>query len=266
MFENYETKFQLESGTWVFPPTTSCKAHGKTLCRQLQKSWTIPAYYFHLKKGGHVAALREHVSNSHFCVVDISQFFSSTTKSMVLKALKSVGQKYTEAKDHAFRSTVKNPDGGKNFVLPYGFVQSALLATICLEKSYLGQFFRQMITSPLRLSIYMDDIIISGSIAEVHAVSAAFQGLLDALDKSPYSANIKKTQEPSAKIEVFNTELSHDLIRITPHRMQKFTEAVNSNPNPFSVDAILRYVGALNQQQGLELEKNQLGTSQQILL
>ena len=49
-------------------------------------------------------------------------------------------------------------------MLPFGFIQSAILASICLDKSSLGIFLKRIKRDKsLSLSVYMDDILISSN-------------------------------------------------------------------------------------------------------
>jgi len=201
-----------------------------------------------------VAALFDHAMNTHFCVMDIKTYFTSTTRSMVVKALKQVGYRYPQAMRDASESSVRHPDTMGQRVLPYGFIQSALLATLCLEYSHVGRVLRELDKSPLTLSVYMDDIIVSGDAEMERDVEDAFTQLGNAFDRSPYSINRVKTQPPSREICVFNALMSHHSIQVHHDRMEKFKEALFANENPHSISAILRYVGVLNPSQEKELE------------
>lgn len=238
----------------MFPPTDEGRALGVEIVEQLKDRWSPPPYFYHLRKGGHVAALFDHVKNTHFCVMDIKAYFTSTTRSMVVKALKKAGYRFPQAMRDATVSSVRHPDSMGRRVLPYGFIQSALLATLCLEHSHIGRVLRDLDKSSLTLSVYMDDIIASGDAAMERDVKMAFTQLEHAFDRSPYMINRIKTQPPGREICVFNALLSHHSIQVHHDRMEKFKEALIANENRHSVFAILRYVGVLNPAQEKELE------------
>jgi hypothetical protein len=138
--QKWSSKFELKnpgSGKWVFVPTAETVALGKQIKKAIEDCWTPPSYFFHLREGGHVEALKSHLGNSSFVRMDVANFFGSINRSRITRCLKSkVG--YPKAREWANASTVKQPGGAEGYIVPFGFVQSQILASLCLSESALG--------------------------------------------------------------------------------------------------------------------------------
>jgi hypothetical protein len=77
----------------------------------------------------------------------------------VLKAFFS----HDEALRIATASTVRHPDDNARRILPYGFIQSPLLASLVLHESTLGKYLDALHRDErFVVAVYMEDIIISG--------------------------------------------------------------------------------------------------------
>ncbi|MGH7455587.1 MAG: reverse transcriptase domain-containing protein, partial [bacterium] len=129
--------------------------------RLVEDATNFEAFFFHLRKGGHVAALHEHRRNRYFARIDLKNFFYSISRNRVARALHEID--IPRAGFYAKFSCVKNPYDEPTcptYALPYGFVQSPVLATLVLSRSVLGCYLRA-IQSDVTLSVYMDDIAIS---------------------------------------------------------------------------------------------------------
>ena len=71
---------------------------------------------------------------------------------------------YAIARAWANASTVRPPDDEKRYMLPYGFVQSPILASLALGESRLGKRLCTIAELPqTAVSVYVDDIIVSNS-------------------------------------------------------------------------------------------------------
>jgi Reverse transcriptase (RNA-dependent DNA polymerase) len=92
---------------------------------------------------------------------DLSKFFDHVTRTKVARALKEIRFKPATAFEYACQSTVEKTLGRRDFSLPFGFPQSPLLATLALSRSALGRQLELIRTQNIRVSIYMDDIILS---------------------------------------------------------------------------------------------------------
>lgn len=243
MLLKYRVKFQIKPGKWVFVPVEECKKNGKQLKKSIESKWTAPAYFYHLKKGGHVEALKAHMKNSHFIHIDIASFFNSINRSRVTRCLKAFFP-YAHARALAIESTVKHPKS-KKYILPYGFVQSPIIASLCLNDSSLGGFLAKLSKrKDIVLSVYVDDIIISAENNQL------LKEILDELKKhatkAGFQLNDEKEEGPSVKITAFNIELAKDSLKLTKDRLDHFyksySEAVTKNKR----NGILGYVNSVN--------------------
>lgn len=249
----YSYRFQLKGGTWVFVPSEEGLAAGRQVLRRVLKAWTPPSTYFHLRKGGHLAALELHEPDEVFVRLDLSQFFTNTSRSKVTAALKRVRFSAKDALSMADLSTVKHPDAETSKVVPYGFVQSALLATLCLEYSHLGACIRRLRTRGLRVSVYMDDIIMSGQRNQKEALELGLAEIIAASKKSRYPINRDKLEGPSDNVVAFNIHLSNRSRAITDARLHDFSVSLRNARNQHVERGILSYVGTVNPSQVKQL-------------
>jgi hypothetical protein len=134
MNTKWSTRFELKPGKWIFVPTPEMIAVGKEIKSAIEKRWSPPSYFYHLRRGGHVAALRAHLGNAAFLRLDIQDFFGSIGRSRVARCLKSRFG-YETAREWAHVSTVRDPSGAAGSIIPFGFVQSPIVASLCLAES-----------------------------------------------------------------------------------------------------------------------------------
>jgi hypothetical protein len=194
-----------------------------------------------------VAASLIHLPNNAFARLDIKSFFDSVSRSKIHRALRRLGFSHEEAWIIAVRSTVKK-DGVPGYSLPFGFVQSPILASAALDRSALGAAFRSAGT--VLLSVYVDDILMSAAGEEELAqyVSALHQAAVT----SGYQLHTTKAQL-GTEVEVFNLCLSNGEARITEGRIKKFA-AVERTAYGLREWAIVRYVQGINPEQAEELK------------
>ena len=132
------SKFQIKENSWVFVPTEETIQYGLTIKHLIEKKWAVPKYYYHLRNGGHIKALQKHTSNKYFIHLDIQDFFGHINRSRVTRCMKYY-LSYKKARKIAVESTVRLPESAtKKYILPFGFVQSPIISSICLNKSALG--------------------------------------------------------------------------------------------------------------------------------
>ncbi|MGK6519300.1 reverse transcriptase domain-containing protein [Enterobacter hormaechei] len=246
--EMWEHKFELKKDRWVYVPTREIAKLGKKIHQYLRFKWNAPLYFYHLRDGGHVAAAKMHSKSDFFALVDIKNFFNCTTQSRVTRELKKFIP-YAEARRLAKLSTVKiaNFQPIKRAV-PYGFPQSPILASLCLNNSHAGSVINRIIKSGhVRISVYMDDIILSGN--DITILKKEFENILTALVKSKYEINEKKKRYPAPEIEVFNILLSKNSVKIAPERMVAFIQAYAKSESEDERGGIARYVYSVNEQQ-----------------
>ena len=213
------------SGKWVFVPSSAAKAHGRQIKALIESRWRPPRYYFHLRRGGHVQAVRSHQNHKFFLRLDIKDFFGSVSKNRVTRVLAArIG--YTEARGIADESTVRHPTTGK-FILPYGFVQSPVLASLALHQSRLGKTLETISKAPgVKVSVYMDDIIVScDDVGELNTFRVTLE---NAAAKSLLQLNPDKAQGPADEIEAFNLIVRENAVAVSEERLAEFLERYSS--------------------------------------
>jgi hypothetical protein len=143
-------------------------------------------------------------------------------------------------------------DTEKRYILPYGFVQSTLLASVCLRKSALGNHLKDLsLTEGIVVSVYVDDIIIS--LDDEMSAEDVFINVKRMAEKSGFDLNEKKEQGPADKINAFNIELSQHSLNVLPDRWLAFLDAMREADNPHRQHAILGYVDSVNSAQAAQL-------------
>lgn len=213
---NYKFAFKRK-GKPVFVPTGVGRRIGQEVKAAVEAAHDFDANYFHLKRGGHVAALHHHRDGEWFARIDISRFFYSISRRRVQSALARVG--IQKPRFLAQWSTVKNPYGEPHFALPYGFVQSPILASLVIATSAVGDHLRAL--EPLvKVSIYMDDVALSGS--SKHAVVSAYERTLGLLVSEGFDSNGDKLRPPAPEIDIFNCDLSAGQTAVRDERIAAF--------------------------------------------
>lgn len=243
--EVWKHKFLLKENKWVHIPSDEMINYGSVLRRFIKKKWIFPLYYYHLRNGGHIAAAKLHKENYFFSLIDIKNFFESTSQSRVTRELKKI-MPYDKARQIAKLSTVRLPNAVTHkFAVPYGYPQSPILATLCLHNSYAGILLDSFYKSGhVTVSVYMDDIILSSN--DLTSLNQHFDLLCDALRKSRYDISPLKTQAPATKILVFNLELGYQHLKVKSERMIQFIQAFAKSENEHERRSIAKYVNTVN--------------------
>lgn len=237
LFSNTEQKYQNERGKWVFVPSRNGRAIGRKLIKRVRSKFDIPPFCFHLAKGGHVAALHIHRNQKYFARLDLENFFYSVSRNRIARSLQAL--EFTDAETMAKWSTVKNPYDGPSYVLPYGFVQSPILATLVMNDTELGRHLRDA-SNRLVVSVYVDDIGISGNNRQ--QLEAEYQKLRDYVLNSDFRINEQKSSGPQEVIELFNCELSNLKTIVTPRRIEEFRFTARSE---LSEESFFRYCASV---------------------
>src|SRR5262249_22936156 len=151
----------------------------------------------------HVAALQAHLGSQIFFRVDIDDFFGSIKRSRITRVLKPLFG-YEQAREWAIASSVQFPGDPKRTILPFGFVQSPLLASLCLRESALGRFLERVHKKgDVKVSVYVDDIVLSSS--DPRGLGAELiEALRASAKRSRFSFGVAKAQGPGIAIEAFN--------------------------------------------------------------
>ncbi len=255
---NYTPKWihriKLENGKWIFVPSQSSRLSGKAIVKKVKLEWAPPKYFYHLRRGGHLAALNAHLENKYFSRLDIKNFFGSITASRITRTLKPYFG-YNLSRDIAKQSTVRIPGLlERKLMLPFGFIQSAILASICLDKSSLGIFLKRIKRDKsLSLSVYMDDILISSNdqqrLIEVTAELKSY------FSKSHWVSNAGKEVIAADSMTAFNIDMLQYEMRVSEEKMKQFAFNFSETENINKKKGIYSYVKTVNDGQLIDLVK-----------
>jgi hypothetical protein len=242
----YENHFILKPGTKVYVPTDEGRERGKHIKEEIERRWAAPSNYYHLRDGGHVAAAKVHQVAPYVSSVDLKRFFDQVSRTKVHRALKSIGVPHADAWDMACDSAVdKNPPQRK-FSIPFGFVQSPLIASLVLSRSALGVAIQRLNGRDVQITVYVDDITISGPTER--AVSEALEQLESAAVVAGLEFNADKRQDAAPTTVNFNIEFGSGKIQITDDRLNGFRDSLKT-ANEYQAVGILSYVGSVNPEQ-----------------
>lgn len=201
----WQDKFEVKPGRWVYIPTEETLIEGTKIKKLASSFFTPPKHYFHLRDGGHVEAIKSHTEDLYFIHADIENFFGKINRTRITRSLKRFFP-YKEARSIAISSTVRIPDRKDTaYHLPYGYPQSTILASICLWDSALGQYLEK-ISNTLNVSVYVDDIIISGN--KKPPLEETCKILRERSSRSLLPFGIESQPKASESISAFNILLS----------------------------------------------------------
>ncbi|WP_083813652.1 reverse transcriptase domain-containing protein [Gluconobacter morbifer] len=185
----------------IFVPTKIGRRIGDEIKSKVEKHYEFPPIYFHLQRGGHVAAMHHHRNSHIFARIDIARFFYSISRRRVQSALDKIS--VNNARFYAKWSTVSNPYKSPKFVLPYGFVQSPILASLVMSTSEIGDLLLSL-TNLVNASVYMDDILLSSK--DPSELYKAFNLVQDALVADGFLLSSEYQRLPSTYlIAILNT-------------------------------------------------------------
>lgn len=242
-FENYSYSFLL-NGKHVFSPSELGRRIGEDVKQRVENAYTFDDFYYHLRQGGHVAALHSHRANTHFCKIDIENFFYSVARNRVVRALRS--REIHRATHYGKWSCVKNPYGGPSYALPYGFVQSPILATLVLATSEVGRTLHRFAEN-LTVSVYVDDISLSSN--DLPLLQTRYEELLQAVENANFTVNADECVAPCRDITIFNCSLCNGETMVTPNRVAEFYRVPRS---PESCAGFERYCASVRRGNVLE--------------
>lgn len=229
---NFDYSYQRK-GKPVFVPSARGRKTGMRVKEAVETNFTFDAIYFHMSAGGHVAALHHHRDSAFFARIDIARFFYSISRRRVQSALSRIG--VSQARIYAKWSTVRNPYGDPTYSLPYGFVQSPILASLVIATSAVGAAL-DAISPDVKVSVYMDDIAISGD--DLAAVQGVYEELIDLLQAEGFELNRDKLRAPSHAMDIFNCDLTHGRASVQDERIEAF---LAGSPSQRSEDAFVAY-------------------------
>lgn len=230
-FENFEYTY-AKGGKPYFAPNDRGRRIGRDIKKRVEKAYAFDPFIYHLRAGGHVAALHCHRSQAYFAKADIRRFFYAISRSKVQRALAAIGVQ--RARHYAKWSCVRNPYMDPPYALPYGFVQSPILATLVLMGSAVGAALRQVHAQGVVLvSLYMDDIALSSD--DLPALTDAFDLVLAALDEANFELSPNKVSPPTLALDLFNCDLETGRTKVRQERMDKF------NAEPRTIESIIAF-------------------------
>ncbi len=88
MAPKWHSRFELKPGRWVFTPTPECREIGREIKSTLERTWRPPKCFYHLRAGGHVAAVHAHEGKSFFFHTDIQDFFGAVNRTRATRCMK----------------------------------------------------------------------------------------------------------------------------------------------------------------------------------
>lgn len=245
--DRWRSKFQIKEGTWVFVPTDETIAKGYRIKKRIENVWDSPDIFYHLKKGGHVKALQHHLGNKYFLRLDIKDFFGHINRSRITRSLKN-HLSYTEAREIAMESSVRLPGSSDSkYILPFGFVQSPIIASLCFSKSAFFGKLSSLCKDGFALSVYVDDIILSHN--DCDKLNKQMSSLKDASERSGFPLNDKKQEGPGECITAFNVFLKQGEMRIIPEKLDEFRNVYQNSENECQRAGIESYVNSINSSQ-----------------
>lgn len=215
-FSTYDYKY-LKKEKWYYAPSNKGREIGKDLKEKVESVHDFDEFFYHLNEGGHIAAMHAHRDHRYFCRIDIERFFYRIQRNRVGRALRTIG--IASAENYSKWSTVKDPYGEFNYVIPYGFVQSPILATLVLSLSNVGKALRAM-PNEIGKSVYMDDITLSAD--DKDTLESKFNCIIQLLEESHFSVSTPKLRPPQLVIDVFNCDLKQGSAVVQLQRIDKF--------------------------------------------
>ena len=148
---------------------------------------------------------RGRISKQIFRPPYLAKFFDSIVGAACTGHCGASRVKHGFAWDAACQSTVSKDGRGAPYSLPFGFVQSPVLASLALATSALGAALSKLHSGGLVLSVYMDDSVLFRSETRTNAPRAT------ALKRPPKCQNPGSTPRKAWAVgsaEVFNLNLS----------------------------------------------------------
>ncbi len=236
-YPNYNYRYKLKDKP-VFAPSDLGRRIGLDIKEKIENAYNFDNFFYHLRQGGHVAALHTHRQYQYFCKLDITNFFYSVSRHRISRCLNSIG---IARKNHYARwSVVKNPfDNGPDFVLPYGFVQSPILATLVMAKSELANTIRQL-PENINATVYVDDILLSSN--DITALTESYEVVRTAIINSNFQINATKSIAPINQILAFNCDMQHGITDVKKERIDEFYSLSRSKA---SVEGFERYLDSV---------------------
>jgi hypothetical protein len=239
--QNFISKIPLGDNKFAYEQAPAFRESGLQHSKLIKTLWTPPKHFFHVREGGHVAALKKHTPQSEFSKIDLSRFYYRVTKNKVIRSLKKIGLPYDVSAEIAAESVVRTDEG---FSLPYGFTQSPILSSIVMEQSSLGKFL-SLISKSVVTTVYVDDIILSTT-DDTALLKEITDELVSKAENSGFPVNSEKSEFVMNQVTSFNVQLGNNSLTITDERMELFFEDLRTASTDAQVNGILNYVRQVN--------------------
>lgn len=180
-----------------------------------------------------------------------SEFFGSINKTRITRALKALFP-YKRAREYARVSVVRSPDHPSKWMLPFGFVQSPIIAALCYSKSALGRCVADIVSDKdVIITTYVDDLIVSAK--DPKKLNLVLSTIKRHIEYSAFRLNYSKSQDPGSEITVFNIKLSFGSMMITDERMMQFRIFLKNCDNENQRVGVYNYVASVNKTQLIDL-------------
>ncbi|MFT3802813.1 MAG: hypothetical protein QM766_16540 [Burkholderiaceae bacterium] len=142
-----------------------------------------------------------------------------------------------------------SPEDATGQILPYGFIQSPLLASLALHKSGLGKFLDELHRDRrFVVTVYVDDIIVSGG--DHDELRDVLSGLKTKAQRSRFAFSDEKEQGPAGAISAFNIELTTGTsLSVLPSKLAEFRDAFRTSTSELQRAGIQGYVRSVNRVQ-----------------
>lgn len=215
-FENYTHSFML-NGKPVFAPNELGRRIGEDIKKKVEEAYIFDPFFYHLMPGGHVEALHAHRDKEFFCKTDIENFFYSISRNRVVRTLRGIG--IDRAKHYGKWSCIKSPYKHPSYALPYGFVQSPILASLALSTSAVGHFLRQ-ISANVSVAVYVDDISLSSN--DPDELQRCYNTLLCVMEGAALPPKKEKCIPPTRQVDIFNCRLEKEKTEVLADRIADF--------------------------------------------
>lgn len=233
---NYSFRY-MRRGKPVFVPSSIGRRIGLEVKAEVESAYSFEPNYFHLRSGGHVAAMHNHRAHAYFARIDISRFFYSIPRRRVQSALTRAG--VGNPAFYAKWSTVTNPYDGPRYVLPYGFIQSPILASLVVATSAIGSHLKA-VQSGVDVSIYVDDISLSSD--DPYLLTNTYEAILAVIEADGFTISMDKLRPPSSAIDIFNCDLANGTTVVRDDRIQQFYASL---PSQAAADAFDDYCASV---------------------
>ncbi|KUR75650.1 reverse transcriptase domain-containing protein [Novosphingobium sp. FSW06-99] len=250
MRDLYQTKFRLKADTWIYVPSEAGRVRGKEIKTAIEGRWKCPGNFYHLLDGGHVAAARRHRDAPYVASLDLRRFFDQVTRSKVHRALKRLGLPQPDAWAAACDSTVDKSPPQHRYSIPFGFVQSPLIASLVFAQSRLGKAIGALRGRGIEVTVYVDDITLSGE--SLAHLADGMDNLRSAAAASGFCFNEEKTRPPAAQTVGFNIEFGSGKMALVAERLAQFAAALETGSLE-QIEGILGYIRSVSVDQHSEL-------------